>query len=151
MDILVLGGAGQVGTELRAFAWPEGVRVHAPDRATLDITEAGAVAALAERDYAAVINTAAYTRRGQGRGRGRRRMAPQRPRPCPARRRDEGARHPAHSRLDRLRLRRDQGGGAYEPGEPVNPQSVYGASKAAGEFAVRTVQPRHAILRTAWS
>ena len=26
MDILILGGAGQVGTELQAFPWPEGVR-----------------------------------------------------------------------------------------------------------------------------
>ncbi|BDL39787.1 hypothetical protein MSPGM_23770 [Methylorubrum sp. GM97] len=30
MDILILGGAGQVGTELQALSWPEGVRVHAP-------------------------------------------------------------------------------------------------------------------------
>ncbi len=62
MDILVLGGAGQVGTELQAHAWPDGVRVHAPTREALDITDPAAVAsALAERDYAAVINTAAYT------------------------------------------------------------------------------------------
>ena len=32
MDILILGGAGQVGKELQAFPWPEGVRIHAPDR-----------------------------------------------------------------------------------------------------------------------
>ena len=62
MDILVLGGAGQVGTELQALSWPDGVRVHAPGRADLDITDADAVAAaLAARDYRAVINTAAYT------------------------------------------------------------------------------------------
>ena len=62
MDILILGGAGQVGTELQAFPWPEGVRVHAPDRQSLDITDEVAVAAaLDARTYAAVINTAAYT------------------------------------------------------------------------------------------
>ncbi len=77
-------------------------------------------------------------------------MAPQRPRPRPARCRNQGARHPPDSRLDRLRLRRTKADAAYEPDEPVDPQSVYGASKAAGEFAVRTAQPRHAILRTAW-
>ncbi|CAO4138917.1 dTDP-4-dehydrorhamnose reductase [Methylorubrum aminovorans] len=62
MDILILGGAGQVGTELQAVFWPEGVQVHAPDRQSLDITDETAVAAaLDARAYAAVINTAAYT------------------------------------------------------------------------------------------
>ena len=62
MDFLVLGGAGQVGTELQALAWPVGVLVHAPSRAELDITDPGAVArTLDARAYRAVINTAAYT------------------------------------------------------------------------------------------
>uniref|UniRef100_UPI003013C171 sugar nucleotide-binding protein n=1 Tax=Methylobacterium nigriterrae TaxID=3127512 RepID=UPI003013C171 len=62
MDILLLGGAGQVGTELQAIAWDADIRVHAPTRAELDSTDADAVAEmLAGRDYRAVINTAAYT------------------------------------------------------------------------------------------
>ena len=62
MEILVLGGAGQVGTELQAYPWPQGVTVHAPDRMSLDVTDEAAVASvIAEREYAAVINAAAYT------------------------------------------------------------------------------------------
>ena len=62
MDILVFGGAGQVGTALQELSWPTGVTIHAPARSELDITDAEAVAAaLDRRAYGAVINTAAYT------------------------------------------------------------------------------------------
>lgn len=38
----------------------------------------------------------------------------------------------------------------YVETDPVDPQTAYGRSKAAGEAAIAAVQPRHAILRTAW-
>ncbi len=34
--------------------------------------------------------------------------------------------------------------------DSINPQSVYGKSKALGEILVRETNPRHYILRTAW-
>jgi dTDP-4-dehydrorhamnose reductase len=38
----------------------------------------------------------------------------------------------------------------YEPGDPINPVSIYGASKATGEIAIRVANPAAIILRTAW-
>jgi dTDP-4-dehydrorhamnose reductase len=38
----------------------------------------------------------------------------------------------------------------YHPDDPVNPVSIYGASKAAGELAVAAANPQGVVLRTAW-
>jgi dTDP-4-dehydrorhamnose reductase len=38
----------------------------------------------------------------------------------------------------------------YLEADPARPQTVYGASKWAGEQAVRAACPRHAIVRTSW-
>ncbi len=41
-------------------------------------------------------------------------------------------------------------GAPYLPGDAVAPLGVYGASKAAGEDALRSILPQHVILRTSW-
>lgn len=38
----------------------------------------------------------------------------------------------------------------YKESDPVGPQSIYGQSKLAGEYAVAEVLEQHLILRTAW-
>ena len=38
----------------------------------------------------------------------------------------------------------------YLPSDPVNPQTVYGASKLLGEENVRLENPQHFIVRTSW-
>ena len=151
MDILVLGGAGQVGTELQALSWPHGVRVHAPGRADLDITDADAVAAaLAARDYRAVINTAAYTAvdKAESDVVAAWRLNALAPAILAAATAAQSI-PLVHVSTDYVfaGTKRD---GAYAPDAPIDPQSVYGASKAAGELAVRTGNPRHAVVRTAW-
>jgi len=41
-------------------------------------------------------------------------------------------------------------GAAYVEEDPPGPASAYGASKAAGEMAVKVANPRHVIVRTSW-
>jgi dTDP-4-dehydrorhamnose reductase len=61
-DVLVTGGAGQVGIELGRAAWPDTVQLHAPDRTILDLADPDSIArVMGERPWAAVINCGAYT------------------------------------------------------------------------------------------
>lgn len=151
MDVLILGGAGQLGTELQvARVWGEGVRLHAPSRAALDVTdEAQVAAALAERAYGAVVNAAAYTAvdRAESDVAAAWRLNALAPAILAA---ATNARRIPLVHVSTDYVFDGSASGAYAPDAPVNPASVYGASKAAGEWAVRTANPRHAILRTAW-
>ena len=151
LDILILGGAGQVGTELRnPDLWAAGTRLSAPGREALDITDGAAIdAALAARPYAAVVNAAAYTAVDKAEGDIAAAWALNAVAPALL------AAATARVRIPLVHVSTDyvfdgQGQGACTPDTPVNPQSVYGASKAAGEMAVRAANPRHAIIRTAW-
>lgn len=151
MDILILGGAGQVGTELqKTDFWDADATLHAPARDALDVTDAAALArAFAERPYAAVINTAAYTAVDKAETDIAASWALNAVAPALL------AAETARRGIPLVHISTDyvfdgEGTGAYAPDAPVNPRSVYGASKAAGELAVRSANPRHAIIRTAW-
>lgn len=147
--ILLTGGSGQVGRCLIDAA-PTHWRIVAPSHAEMDIADPAAVASvLGAQPFDAVVSAAAYTAvdkaeddvaacwRANALG--------------PA----VLAAEAAKAGLPIVHLSTDyvfDGGkdGPYVEDDPVAPLGVYGASKEAGEQAVRTANPRHVILRTAW-
>lgn len=150
MDILVTGGSGQVGIELLRQPWPEGVRVHAPGRAELDLGDPASVARImASRRWDAVISSGAYTAVDKAES-------------------DVAAAWAANALAPAILAKAAAEAGApivqvstdyvfpgdksepYLEDDAVGPLGVYGASKEGGEQAVRTANPRHVILRTAW-
>ena len=150
MQILITGADGQVGKALQRTA-PPAVRVIARGRNHLDITQTAAIRhCLAVHRPDQLINCAAYT-------------AVDRAEAEPEQARALNAAAPARlARLCRehqcrlLHLSTDfvfdgTQGRPYRPDDAVNPLSVYGHSKAAGECAVRHASAGQAlILRTAW-
>src|SRR5690349_10457112 len=62
MRLLLLGGSGQVGQELRALPLPPNVELVAPSRSAVDLSAPLAIARLiAAEPWTVVINAAAYT------------------------------------------------------------------------------------------
>jgi dTDP-4-dehydrorhamnose reductase len=150
MKVLVLGAQGQVGRELRRYPWPAAAKVVLRDRLGLDITRREAVfASVAGERPNIVINAAAYT-------------AVDRAESEPAAAWDANCAGPDHiaaacreSGIPLIHISTDyvfDGTkiGPYRENDPVSPLGVYGASKEAGERAVRTALREHIILRTAW-
>jgi dTDP-4-dehydrorhamnose reductase len=150
MRILVTGGAGQVGLELQRFAWPSGVEPHFPTRRELDLADTGAIAAaVAAQPWAAVINSAAFTGVDQAESRVAEAWTVNALAPAVL------AAETAKAGIPLVHVSTDYvfSGSkprAYLEGDRVGPLGVYGASKEGGEQGVRSGNPRHAIIRTAW-
>ena len=147
--ILVTGGTGQVGRSLRERA-PAGWELTTPTRAELDIADPAALTSyVAARPWQAVVNCAAYT--AVDRAESDVVAAWRANALAPA----ALATATAAAGIPLIHLSTDYvfDGAAdrpYEVDDPVGPLGVYGASKLGGELAVRTANPRHVILRTAW-
>ncbi|WP_116090817.1 dTDP-4-dehydrorhamnose reductase [Sphingomonas crusticola] len=147
--ILVTGGSGQVGSALLRLA-PSDMEMVAPGRAELDLADHAALTALVQsRPWAAVVNSAAYT--AVDRAEHDVVAAWQTNALAPA----ALAAATAAAGIPIIQLSTDyvfdgSAPGFYEEQDPVAPLGVYGASKEGGEQAVRTANPRHIILRTAW-
>jgi dTDP-4-dehydrorhamnose reductase len=150
VNILVTGGAGQVGTELLAHDWPASVRVLSPGRAELDLTQADSVSAwFKAHPVAAVINSAAYTAVDKAEIEVGEAFAANALAPALL------AQETKALGIPLVQVSTDYvfdgtETGFYSENDPVAPLGVYGASKLAGELAVRTGNPRSVVLRTAW-
>jgi dTDP-4-dehydrorhamnose reductase len=148
--ILVVGRRGQVARALAEAAWPTGSDVVCHGRESLDLADPAAVArGVAAQSPDLVVNAAAYTAVDQ---------AEREPaaaftlnRDGPAALAEACARIGApllHVSTDYVFDGRKSA--PYLEDDPVHPLSVYGASKEAGEQAIRARLPAHLILRSAW-
>lgn len=150
MNILLTGGAGQVGIELQRQPWPAGVAIQAPPRATLDLSDPDSIRrVLAATRWDAVISSGAYTAVDRAETEVLEAWRVNALAPALLAQRTAEAGIPlVHVSTDYVFS--GEKDGYYEEDDPVGPVGVYGASKEAGEQAVRTGNPQHAIIRTAW-
>lgn len=149
MRCLLLGGTGQLGREITLMAAPN-LRLVAPERAALDLTDAAAVEAIvAATPCDVVINAAAYTAVDRAEHEPDRAFAVNAAAPK-ALALVTGRRGIPLVHVSTDYVFDGRKGEPYRPGDPVAPLGVYGASKEAGERSVQTHNPRHVILRTAW-
>jgi len=148
--ILVTGGTGQVGTALRRLGPRFGVEIVAPERAALDLADSCSIERmLGDRDWSAVINCAAYTSVDKAES------EPDLAHAVNAVAPEIIGKVTAARGLRLLHVSTDyvfdgSKAGLYEEDDPVAPLGVYGASKEAGEAAIRVSNADHVILRTAW-
>lgn len=146
--LLVTGGAGMLAHDLVPLAAHAGHDVRAVDRAELDITDAAAVVdAVAGADV--VVNCAAWTAVDDAESHEPEAFAVN----------AVGAANLARAaRLHGARMVQvstdyvfsGEASDPYPVDAPIAPQSAYGRTKAAGEWAVRAECPQHYVVRTAW-
>ena len=148
--ILLTGGTGQVGQAVLRQAAERGLEIFAPNRTQMDLTNVQSIADMvASRQWSVVINCAAYT--AVDRAETDAELAEQVNAVAPAIFAAETAKRDipiVHVSTDYVFDGTKDS--PYTEEDDVNPLGVYGRTKEMGEAAVRKLNSRHAIIRTAW-
>ncbi|MGO2149067.1 dTDP-4-dehydrorhamnose reductase [Halomonas sp.] len=149
MKVLITGGNGQVGFELRRQLATVG-DVLAPDRAALDLSDAGAVSAfLTQHQPDVVINAAAYT--AVDNAESDQAMVERLNAALPAQLAEycqQQSKWLIHYSSDYVYT--GQGSAPWQESDTTGPCNVYGATKLAGDEAVANSGCQHLIFRTSW-
>ncbi|MGP9675247.1 MULTISPECIES: dTDP-4-dehydrorhamnose reductase [unclassified Halomonas] len=149
MKVLITGGNGQVGFELRRQLATVG-DVLAPNRAALDLSNAGAVSAfLTQHQPDVVINAAAYT--AVDNAESDQAMAGRLNAALPAQLAEycqQQSKWLIHYSSDYVYT--GQGSAPWQESDTTGPCNVYGATKLAGDEAVMNSSCQHLIFRTSW-
>ena len=150
-NILITGANGQLGNEMRVVsAEQEQLVYHFTDVAELDICDIEAIERyVVDHAIDCIVNCAAYTNVNK---------AEEDTELC------DKLNHQAPANLARVAAKHQVGlihvstdyvfngehNLPYKEDEPTCPNSVYGATKLAGEQAIQTLHPAAVIIRTAW-
>ncbi|MDP2332564.1 MAG: dTDP-4-dehydrorhamnose reductase [Reyranella sp.] len=150
MKLLVLGAHGQLGRELGALCAVRGIATKLMTRLECDISNFSQIrTAIEDASPSVVVNAAAYTKVDQAEKEASLAQLVN----C------DGPAMLAQASADRgiplIHVSTDyvfdgSKPSAYIETDPVMPLGVYGLSKEAGESAIRSIQDRHIIVRTAW-
>ena len=150
MRLLLLGGNGQVGQELRALATGRNVEVSAPGRDSLDLRDSVATARhMAAQSWDVVVNAAGYTDVDRAETEEAAAFA------LNAEVASQLAVETARRAIPLIHISTDyvfdgRKGAPYVEQDAVAPLNAYGRSKLAGERAVSAANPQYIVLRTSW-
>lgn len=150
MNILCIGKSGQVAQALAERGAVSGIPVTCLGRPELDLLDPAQVAAALDAQAPdLVVNAAAYTNVDGAEGDREAAFALNADAP------GKLAALCAERRVPLVHISTDyvfdgRGETAWRETDPTGPINVYGASKLAGEAAVRAATVQHAIVRTSW-